>query len=276
METISLIAVPKFSDWGLETQVLYKVRGNITKKNPLNRLQDGQVVTQKDLLFLYEKAKEIEDAFLRVEKNNYSFRKRHTYLDRVELTSPELIKEYESLGLGMDRRLYNRKLLKLSLKQKLLDLEALKLKCDKLFEFCSDHYYSSFTYKFNPHLKAYIEEKIRTQEAAINILRYKLEYAELESMESFIGACSERTLCSFAIGIHADRVKPIVRTGSKRKGNPAPLQLWREVALDTYDTSANRLALVMAHIHFFLLPGYDIVVKREEVAEPKITLKGVA
>lgn len=284
MQTISIVAIPRYKDSGMKTEVLYQVRSNMSVDNPLNYFcknmeQSRYYKADKGLKlpdwfpeFAIKKAKKISDAFYGAWGRQY-FEKRPIVYDHVILRNKQLIEQYYSLAsqyelsedlsnvnqqqLNDDNEQFVKSCCQLSIEQKLIDLEYYKQEVENVHNFYKRLFRSSFEEEMKL-IDKYLKSSLIHKESEILLLERQqgtLEYSTLKKLanEWPAGKCDW-----FRIMSDAKCTKHIVDVGSKYQLETNIYRFGERAAMQQDDMSAERLIFLMKQAQYFMLPGFDM------------------
>ena len=272
MQTISILAIPKYKDSGMKTEVLYQVRSNMSVDNPLNcfckDMESSRYYTPGKGLklpkwfpeFAIKKAKKISKAFYGAWGRHY-FEKRPVVHDHVILRDPQLIECYCSLAsqlqLSDDREQFMKGCCQLSLEQKLIDLEYYKQEVENVHNFYERLLRRDLPESLEP-IDNYLRSSLSHKQAEILLLKHQqgnLDYSALKALANKwpAGKCDW-----FRIMGDAKCTKHILDIGPKYQLETNIYRFGERAAMQQDDMSAERLIFLMKQAQYFMLPGFDM------------------
>lgn len=284
MQTISILAIPKYKDSGMKTEVLYQVRSNMSVDNPLNcfckDMESSRYYTPGKGLklpkwfpeFAIKKAKKISKALYGAWGRHY-FEKRPVVHDHVILRDPQLIECYCSLAsqyelcddlldasqlqLSDDREQFMKGCCQLSLEQKLIDLEYYKQEVENVHNFYERLLRRDLPESLEP-IDNYLRSSLSHKQAEILLLKHQqgnLDYSALKALANKwpAGKCDW-----FRIMGDAKCTKHILDIGPKYQLETNIYRFGERAAMQQDDMSAERLIFLMKQAQYFMLPGFDM------------------
>lgn len=272
MQTISILAIPKYKDSGMKTEVLYQVRSDMSVDNPLNcfckDMESSRYYTPGKGLklpkwfpeFAIKKAKKISKAFYGAWGRHY-FEKRPVVHDHVILRDPQLIECYCSLAsqlqLSDDREQFMKGCCQLSLEQKLIDLEYYKQEVENVHNFYERLLRRDLPESLEP-IDNYLRSSLSHKQAEILLLKHQqgnLDYSALKALANKwpAGKCDW-----FRIMGDAKCTKHILDIGPKYQLETNIYRFGERAAMQQDDMSAERLIFLMKQAQYFMLPGFDM------------------
>lgn len=291
MQTISIVAIPKYRNCGLKTEVLYQVRSVMSPDNPLNQfykdMEKNRFYTPGKGVklpkwfneFAYKNAKKISSAFFSAWGRTHFEKGIDTVRLYTVLKDENLIQGYLEAKekLSDDREGFTNACYKLCLEQKLLDLEADKNTYDKLCEEFLDPYYHWFypmgrqldgskIPDFCESIENVLKSRFRRKEAEINLLRHKLGLLEYHEFKQFTQTCSAGECDWLRFMSQAKSLVPVVNIGVKSKFEGNVYQYGELLAKQSDDMSTERLKFLLLMEHYCMGFGYDLYLNVEDEA----------
>ena len=284
MQTISIVAIPRYKDSGLKTEVLYRVRSNMSVDNPLNcfykNMEGSRYYTSGKGVklpkwfpeFAIKKAKMISKAFYGAWGRHY-FEKRPIVRDHVIPREPQLIERYCSLAnqynlcddlldasqlqLNEDREQFMKGCCQLSLEQKLIDLNSYQKEVENVHNFYERLLRRDLPEALEP-IDNYLKSSLSHKQAEILLLKHQqgnLDYPALKALANKwpAGKCDW-----FRIMGDAKCTEHILDIGPKYQLETNIYRFGERAAMQQDDMSAERLIFLMKQTQYFMLPGFDM------------------